>query len=220
MLFTEAEHQALNLALSNDARVLYCLGLRPTANISTATSAPLQYKSLLALLNGDQPDGQYTRGRQVNSVLRQLEQHGLIALPEAYTLEQSLNGVALILPLIVAKQDAYLHLHHQHQPMQVSWRPDETLFKDMANLLGLIDQDYTEEDIGEFVAYWLGRPATVFSHFQWTQKFAYGMKRKRLASGQTQVRKVGSQNVKVAPGIEADDNARKLVEKYAAKKKS
>jgi len=31
---------------------------------------------------------------------------------------------------------------------------------------------------------------------------------------------VGTQQVKVAAGIEADDNARKLVEKYAATKKS
>ena len=81
------------------------------------------------------------------------------------------------------------------------------------------DAEYNEEDVGEFIAYWLGRPNALFSEFQWTQKFAYTMKRKRVASGYEPTRKIGSQQVKVAPGIEADDNARKLVEKYATSTK-
>ena len=80
-------------------------------------------------------------------------------------------------------------------------------------------REYNEEDVGEFIAYWLGRPNALFSEFQWTQKFAYTMKRKRVASGYEPTRKIGSQQVKVAPGIEADDNARKLVEKYATSTK-
>lgn len=219
MALNDAELFALRQPLSNEARVLYCLGLRPDAVVSTASSSPLQYKALLALLNGDHPEATFNRGRQVNSLLRQLEQQGLVGLPAAYTYEQSLNGVAVLLPLIAAQQDAFAHLHHQHQPMQVNWQPDAALFAEMCSLLGVIDLDYTEDDIGEFVAYWLGRPASVFSHFQWTQKFAYSLKRKRLATGQVHTRKVGTQQVKVAPGIEADDNARKLVEKYATKKK-
>ena len=84
----------------------------------------------------------------------------------------------------------------------------------MATLLGLIDKEFDADDVGEFIAYWLGRPNTVFSHFQWTQKFAYAMRYKRLAAGGSPKARVGNQQVPVAAGIEADDNARKLVEKY------
>ena len=108
--------------------------------------------------------------------------------------------------------------------MHASWTPNKSLFEEMASLLGIIDKTYEDSDIGEFVAYWLGRPSSVFSEFQWTQKFANNIKRKRLASGygsaSTPTKIVGTQQVKVAAGIEADDNARKLVEKYAASKKS
>ena len=90
----------------------------------------------------------------------------------------------------------------------------------MASLLGIIDKTFDDNEVGEFIAYWLGRPSSVFSEFQWTQKFANNIKRKRLASGYAPTKVVGTQQVKVAAGIEADDNARKLVEKYAATKKS
>ena len=214
-MLTHAELAALTSSLSNDARVLYMLGLRPYANSATTTSAPIDYKALLALLNGDDKDPPYQRGRQVNSLLRQLEQNGLVALPDAVDLAHSVNGKILLLPLISEAQNSFSALHKSHFSMSPSWQPNKSLFNEMAQLLGIIDAEYDNNDIGEFIAYWLGRPSTVFSEFQWTQKFAYNMKRKRLASGYEPVRKVGNQHVKVAAGIEADDNARKLVEKYA-----
>ncbi|QJR80972.1 flavodoxin [Alteromonas pelagimontana] len=219
-MFTQAEYHALCSGISNDARVLYCLGLRPTANTTSATTEPLNYKHLLALLNADQDAKPYSRGRQINSLLRQLEHAGLIALPDAHTLDQSLNAQTLLLPLCTDQQNNFSHLHRQHQEMTTRWRPDNALFEEMASLLGIIDKTYEEEDIGEFIAYWLGRPSSVFSHFQWTQKFAYAIKYKRTAMGMTPVKKVGTQKVSVAPGIEADDNARRLVEKYSSTKKS
>ncbi|AXR04895.1 DnaT-like ssDNA-binding domain-containing protein [Salinimonas sediminis] len=220
-LFTQAEYHALCSGLSNDARVLYCLGLRPTANITTTASEPLNYKFMLSLLNGDQQQqAPYSRGRQINSLLKLLEQAGLVALPQDLSFELSLNGKAILLPLCAQAQDDFAHLHRQHQPMKPSWQPDTALYKQMAGLLGLIDQVFDENDVGEFIAYWLGRPAAVFSHFQWTQKFAYAMRYKRLAGGSSPTQKVGSQSVPVAPGLEADDNARKLVEKYSSQKKT
>ncbi len=220
-MFTQAEYHALCAPLSNAARVLYSLGLRPTANLVTTASEPLNYKFILKLLNGDEPDpASYTRGRQINALLRQLEQAGLVALPQALSFEQSLNGKALLLPLCAQAQDDFAHLHRQHQPMKADWQPDKALFQQMSNLLGLIDKEFDDNDVGEFIAYWLGRPAAVFSHFQWTQKFTYAMRQKRLASGTPLKQQVGSQQVPVAPGLEADDNARKLVAKYSSQKKS
>lgn len=220
-MFTQAEFHALCAPLSNSARVLYTLGLRPTANLVTAASEPLNYKFILKLLNGaEQNEGSYTRGRQINTLLQQLEQAGLVALPQALDFEHSLNGKALLLPLSTQAQDDFAHLHRQHQPMKANWQPDEALFRQMANLLGLIDKEFDKNDVGEFIAYWLGRPAAVFSHFQWTQKFTYAMRQKRLASGSAPKQQVGSQQVPVAAGLEADDNARKLVAKYSSHKKA
>ena len=220
-MFTEAEYHALTAALSNDSRVLYCLGLRPTVDIPSAQSEPVNYKYLINLVNGSNTeDGSYARGQQINTLLGELEQAGLVALQGEMTLECSLSGQRLLLPLCNADQDNFTHLHRQYTAIHGRWRPEPTLFEEMANLIGLIGREFNDEDIGEFVSYWLGRPDAVFSHFQWTQKFAYALKRKRLAVGHTTTRKVGTQSVPVAAGIEADDNARKLVEKYAAHKKS
>jgi len=220
-MFTEAEFHALTASLSNDGRVLYCLGLRPTVDVPSALSEPVNYKYLINLVNGNNTeDGDYSRGQQINALLGELEQAGLIALQDDNTLETSLSGQRLLLPLCNGNQDNFTHLHRQYTAIHGRWRPDPALFEEMANLIGLIDRKFDDEDIGEFVSYWLGRPDAVFSHFQWTQKFAYAVKRKRLAIGHTTTRKVGTQTVPVAAGIEADDNARKLVEKYASQKKS
>lgn len=218
-MFTQAEYHALTGELSNDARTLYCLGLRPTVCDTSGRTEPLNYKFLLALLNGDNQDKPFSRGRQINSLLRALEQAGLLALPEELSLEQSLNTQVVILPLSVVEKDEYQRLHRSHQPMTRQWQPDEALFGEMASLIGLLDTQITAEDIGEFVAYWLGRPETVLSQFQWTQKFTYSMKKRRLATGTTPMKQVGTQRMPVSAGIEADNNARKLVEKYSKQKK-
>ena len=220
-MYTEAEFHALTSPLSNDCRVLYALGLRPTVDENTRQSEPLNYKYLIALLNGNATEQEaYTRGLQINQLLSELEQAGLIAVLNDASLDTSLSGQRVLLPLCKQEQDNFTHLHRQYMAIHGRWRPDPALFEEMANLIGLIDRQFDDEDIGEFVAFWLGRPDAVFSHFQWTQKFAYAIKRKRQVTGHTTTRKVGTQTVAVAPGIEADDNARKLVEKYASQKKS
>lgn len=221
---TQAELAALQSPLSNDCRVLYLLGLRVSANSATTSTAPVDYKQLLNLLNGDNKEEPYQRGRQINSLIKQLEQVGLVSLPMDLDIEHTINGKSLLLPLITEPKSDFEQLHQRHCSMHASWTPNKSLFEEMASLLGIIDKTYEDSDIGEFVAYWLGRPSSVFSEFQWTQKFANNIKRKRLASGygsaSTPTKIFGTQQVKVAAGIEADDNARKLVEKYAASKKS
>lgn len=221
---TQAELAALQSPLSNDCRVLYLLGLRESANSVTTSTAPIDYKQLLNLLNGDNKEAPYQRGRQINSLIKQLEQVGLVSLPVDLDIEHTINGKSLLLPLIIEPKSDFEQLHQRHCSMHALWTPNKSLFEEMASLLGIIDKTYEDNDVGEFVAYWLGRPSSVFSEFQWTQKFANNIKRKRLASGygsaSTPTKIVGTQQVKVAAGIEADDNARKLVEKYAASKKS
>ncbi|MEW9797850.1 DnaT-like ssDNA-binding domain-containing protein [Alteromonas sp. CYL-A6] len=214
----DAELTALSGPLSNDARVLYCLGLRPGADKQTGKTAPLDYRALLTLLNADDKSSPYQRGRQINSLLKILHGAGLISLLPANDFEHSLNGEVVILPLSVMNTTPFEKLHRQHIAIDTSWRPDDALYDEITGLLGLIDNTYDEQDVGEFIAYWLGRPDAVFSLFQWTQKFAYSIRKKRLASGYAAVKRVGSQQVKVEAGVEADDNARKLVEKYANKK--
>ncbi|NMH60631.1 DnaT-like ssDNA-binding domain-containing protein [Alteromonas ponticola] len=216
-MFTEAEYHALCSPLANAARVLYCLGLRPTANATTAASEPLNYKFLLALVNADATDPPYTRGRQLNDLLKSLEQAGLIALPASLSFSSSLNGKVILLPLIQTKHDSFSHLHRQHQAINMKWQPDEALFTEMATLLGVVDKSYDQDDINEFIAYWLGRPSTVLSHFQWTQKFVYSMRNKRFGRTETKTPIDSSKFVEVAPSVEADDNTRKLVEKYRRK---
>lgn len=216
MTLNDAELAALTSPLSNDARALYCLGLRPGANDKTGATAPLDYRVLLALLNADDKEQPFQRGRQINSLLKQLDAVGLVTVSNGY--EHSLNGEQLVLPLCKLEQSTFERLHETHSAMTGKWQPDDALYQELTSLMGVIDAEYDEQDVGEFVAYWLGRPEAVFSLFQWTQKFAYGIRKKRLAAGYVPTRRVGNQQTKVAAGVEADDNARKLVEKYATTK--
>ncbi|MCW8093426.1 DnaT-like ssDNA-binding domain-containing protein [Alteromonas sp. ASW11-130] len=216
-MFTEAEYHALCGPLTNAARVVYCLGLRPTANTTTAASEALNYKFLLALVNADSTEQPFTRGRHINDLLKTLEQAGLIALPSPLSFESSLNGKVILLPLIQAKHDSFSHLHRQHQAINMKWQPDDALFEEMATLLGLANKAYDQDDINEFIGYWLGRPTTVLSHFQWTQKFVYSLRSKRLGRADVAVRTRAENITQVAPSVEADDNTRKLVEKYPRK---
>ncbi|WP_252728276.1 DnaT-like ssDNA-binding domain-containing protein [Alteromonas sp. C1M14] len=219
-MFTEAEYNALTRPLTNESRVLYTIGLRPGTDINSQLSEPLNYKFLIQLLNGaNKSEDAFTRGQQINHLLGELSQAGLVTLNDDLSLSSSLSGKRLLLPLCRVEDNTFTHLHRTYTAIDGRWRPDPTLFEEMANLIGLIDREFSDEDIGEFVAYWLSRPDAVFSHFQWTQKFANTLKRKRVTGSHTTSKRVGSQSVPVAPGIEADDNAKKLVEKYASNKK-
>ena len=71
-----------------------------------------------------------------------------------------------------------------------------------------------------FVAYWLGRPQTQFTQFQWTQKFVFNVKQKRLAKNIKAIHKVGNQIVTAKAGVVADENAKNLVAKYSSKAKT
>jgi hypothetical protein len=213
MELNQAEQTALLQSLSNDARVLYLLGIKPTLNTKTGTTAALNYKTLLGLLNGKQQA--YTLGRQVNSLLKELLEVGLINFTQEVELDRSFNGKALTLPLTSMEVDEYSKLHLNWHAMSLDWSPNEQLVEDLAKLIGIIDYAYNNSELGDFIAYWLGRPESQFSPFQWTQKFVFNLKKKRLAHGFRPVEKVGQQIVTSKAGIVADENAKKLVAKYS-----
>lgn len=215
MNINEAEQSALLQGLSNDARVLYLLGIKPTTNTNNAQSKPLNYKSLISLLNSKEE--KFNLGRQINGLIKELLNVGLVAFTYDVELNHSFNGKTLVLPLMLIKSDDYSQLHLNWQNMQTDWIPNATLLHDLAKLMGIIDYQYNENELGDFIAYWLGRPEAYFSQFQWTQKFVFNLKQKRLAHGTKAVHKVGQQIVTVKAGIVADENAKKLVEKYRKK---
>ena len=217
LALNQAELSALRQAISNDARVLYCLGIRPEANHTLGISKALNYKNLLALLNAK--EAKYTLGRQLNSLLKELMTAGLIDFKQQAELKQSCNGKQLILPLVAIKADDYENLHLNWQKMHVNWKPDDSLYKDLSTLVGIIDKHYDVSELGDFIAYWLGRPEVQFTQFQWTQKFVFNIKQKRLAKGMKPQHKVGNQLVQPKAEIVADHNATLLVAKYSAQSK-
>ena len=215
MNINEAEQQALVQSLSNDARTLYLLGIKPGCDKTSAKSEPLNYKKLLKLLNAKEQ--KFTLGRQINSLIKELVSVGLVSFAQEVELNHSFNGKTLVLPLTLMKADDYSKLHLEWFAMHLQWLPDKVLSQQLAKLMGIIDTDYSDIELGDFIAYWLGRPETRFTQFQWTQKFVFNLKRNRLAHGTATVHKVGQQIVQAKAGIIADDNAKKLVEKYSKK---
>lgn len=168
------ELDALTTQISNEARVLYLLGLRPAANKTTGISAPLNYRNLLTLLNGK--SATFTRGRQINQLLKELTDAGLIICQQEAISDRSLNGETLLLPLLMSPSQGYQQLHLHWQAMTTDWTPDEKLFSELATLVGLLDKSYQQQDIGEFVAYWLSRPEVNLTLFQWTQNLFFILK--------------------------------------------
>lgn len=213
MQLNKAEQTALLQPLSNDARVLYILGIKPTTVLSDGTTSPLNYKSLLSILNSKEE--KFNLGRQVNSLIKELLSVGLVNFKEEVELNHSFNGKTLTLPLTTMKIDDYSKLHLNWHTMHLAWLPDENLISDLAKLVGIIDYHYSTNELGDFIAYWLGRPESQFSEYQWTQKFVFNLKKMRLAHGFKNVQKVGQQMVQTRAGIQADDNAKNLVAKYS-----
>ena len=213
MHLNKAEQTALLQSLSNDARILYILGIRPTAEQTSGATSPLNYKSLLSILNTKEE--KFTLGRQVNSLIKELLSVGLVNFQNEVELNHSFNGKTLILPLTTMKVDEYSKLHLNWHTMHLDWHPNKKLISDLAKLVGIIDYDYSTNELGDFIAYWLGRPESQFSEYQWTQKFVFNLKKMRLAHGFKNVQKVGQQIVHTKAGILADENAKNLVAKYS-----
>jgi hypothetical protein len=213
MQLNKAEQTALLQAISNDARTLYILGIKPTAEESSGVTVVLNYKSLLKILNTK--EDKFTLGRQVNSLIKELISVGLVNFQSEVEPNHSFNGKTLTLPLTTMKVDEYSKLHLNWHTMHLDWLPNQKLISDLAKLVGIIDYEYTTNELGDFIAYWLGRPESQFSEYQWTQKFVFNLKKMRLAHGFKNMQKVGQQIVQTKAGIVADENSKNLVAKYS-----
>jgi hypothetical protein len=93
--------------------------------------------------------------------------------------------------------------------MHLQWRPDEEL-PALARLCGVIDASYSEEDLREFIAYWLGRPEVFDSQHQWMLKFIRALKTALPRRPATVV--TGYQQVAPAPVELARAAGRKMID--------
>jgi len=211
------ELDALQLSMSNHARALYSIYL--VSKGSTAKgNVTLSYKNIMLFLNSKEEV--VTLGRQVNSLLKELDNVGLIRITDNQSYKRSLNNQVIHLPLSISPEisDITTYKHQSFVKMSVNWRPDAKLFEQICQLVGVIDKGYSADELGEYIAYWLGYPEKQFTDYQWTQKFVLNIKqrRQRLPVNKEQT-KVGHQWITPQAGLEIDDNVKQLVEKYSGK---
>lgn len=211
------ELDALQLSMSNHARALYSIYLASKGNL-TKGNVTLSYKDIMQFLNGKEEI--VTLGRQVNSLLKELDNVGLIKINSEQSYKRSLNNQIIYLPLSVSPEisDITTDKHQSFVKMNVNWRPNAELFEQICQLVGVIDKGYSADELGEYIAYWLGYPEKQFTDYQWTQKFVLNIKqrRQRLPVNKEQT-KVGHQWITPQAGLEIDDNVKQLVEKYSGK---
>jgi DNA replication protein DnaT len=211
------ELDALQLSMSNHARALYGIYLASKGSL-TKGNVTLSYKDIIQFLNGKEEI--VTLGRQVNSLLKELDNVGLIQINSDQSYKRSLNNQIIHLPLSVTREisDITTDKHQSFVKMNVNWRPNAELFEQICQLVGVIDKGYSADELGEYIAYWLGYPEKQFTDYQWTQKFVLNIKqrRQRLPVNKEQT-KVGHQWITPQAGLEIDDNVKQLVEKYSGK---
>ena len=214
-MLTDAEFAALLEVDSNAARSLYVLGLRPNAHAVTGATQPIHYPSLCKIVNTK--DETFTQGRQINRLLKQLLKQGLIKLGTDQDIEYSLRDQRLVLPMMTIANEPYTELHTKRFGMHMQWLPDERLFSELAQIVGLLDKNYTQEDVGDFISYWMGRVDKQFSQFQWTQKFVLLRKIKMSQQPQATTQTVGYQTVTQNGKIQVDDKTKAFIERYKDK---
>jgi hypothetical protein len=215
LLLTEAEQTALRSVDCNHTRILYLLGLRAQANTITGASAPLNYAVLRDTISTSEKT--FRQARQIHKLLATLVDADLVSLLENQSLQHNLQGQQILLPLLIVDGEDYGDLHAKRGAMQLGWKPDEALFNEIAQLVGLVDRSYTHEQVGEFVAYWMGRPDKQFSAFQWTQKFVLQRKQYAQRASVLPVKQMGYQSTTVPAGVTVDDKTKAFINKYQKK---
>lgn len=209
----ELEIEALQSPISNLAKVLYCVYLRPQASVSKPY-ATVNNKDIVKLLNSHKQE--INKGREVNRLFEELNTSGLIETPSNCDLSKSLHKQKIQLPLIaLPKSLEDPALHAQHKAMHLRWRPAQSIFEDLCALVGVIEATYSADELGEFIAYWLGRVDTHCTEYTWTQKLVIHLKqrRQRLPLAQ-QKTATGHQYVEPSAGIVFDENVKNLIDKY------
>lgn len=155
-------------------------------------------------------------GRQISALFKELHTVGLVLLDDDVDFSKSLHNHSLRLPLTELPQSIENPLfHNQHKSMRLDWRPIEAVFHDLCALVGLIETTYSADELGEFIAYWLGRIDSQHTEYQWTQKLVIHLKQRRqrfpLSEQKTAA---GHQYVTPSAGIVFDDNVAKLINQY------
>ncbi|RAI97519.1 DnaT-like ssDNA-binding domain-containing protein [Aeromonas salmonicida] len=181
---TPAEYSALaHPRLSHPARSLYTLQLRRL--VLENQLARLNYPELgrsLAVVDPSDPSGFcfQVNARQLTELFDELMEAGLLQV-EAQADSEHYHQCPFQLPLLTQKVRS--PLPERPFQMHLQWRPDEEL-PALARLCGVIDASYNEEDLGEFIAYWLGRPEVFDSQHQWMLKFIRALKTRRYVRRQ------------------------------------
>lgn len=201
---TPAEYSQLNLpTLSHPARSLYYLHLRRQADAQgyVVINYPVLGRAL-AVEDPRQIGGfsYQVNASQLTALLQELLHAGLLRDPLAAA-PVNYHGCQLLLPLL-PHVSAALPLAASAVPMQADWRPGSQ-FGDLAKLCGLADSQYAEDELGEFIAYWLGRPEVYATDHQWMLKFIKKLKvRRYLRHEPEQTARVGFQSVTLAASPE------------------
>ena len=204
---SDLELDALQKNLSNEARVLYLLYL--SKEFSPASQkVTIKNQRISALLNSSN-NAIITRGRQINALLIELNAAGLIATEEPIDRDKTTNNQSVSLPLKKVAQST------EYFSIKVDWRPAKTDVEQLSTLVGLIDATYTNEELGEFIAYWITRDEIQMTSFQWTQKLVTFLKKRRLHTPKHhEDSKRGHQYATPKVGVHTDDKVKRFVEKY------
>lgn len=193
---TPAEYSALSHPrLSHPARTLYCLHLRRL--VLENQPAQLNYPVLgraLAVVDPEDASGfsYQVNARQLTQLLEELVMAGLL---ECEPCGDHFHQQSFILPLLGRAPDSPLPA--RPFPMHLHWRPDAGL-PALAKLCGVLDCSYSEEELGEFIAYWLGRPEVYDNQHQWMLKFIRALKTRRYVR-RTPKEELGYQQIAPAP---------------------
>ena len=216
---TPAEYTQLNLPrLSHPARSLYILHLRRQAqqhNGYVLISYP-ELGRALAVENPNQPSGFsfQVNASQLTQLFQELIDAGLLQLVLAPQ-DEHFHGAKFALPLLL-NLNTILPLPQTAHPMMPEWRPDPH-FATLCQLCGLIESTYNEDELGEFIAYWLGRPEVFATPHQWMLKFIKALKAKRYVR-KSPAPSVGYQQV-VASELESQVPSQRALEMIAEAKR-
>ena len=173
---TPAEYQALTSpTLSHPARSLYQLYLQHQA-LGDKTQ-PLDYPLLGKALTV-QGKGEYSyrvTPATLSGLVEELMAVGLLSL-QHNPHPQHFHGAIFSLPL--KHLQGLAPLPSRQFAMHADWRPDQQ-FAGLARLCGLLDSSLDEIELGEFIAYWLGRPEVFENQHQWMLKLVRKLKNQR-----------------------------------------
>ncbi len=187
---TPSEYQILlNGQISHAARSLYTLHLLRMA----AKHHPVRV-SYADCLPGLSTPGDICDSSRLTILFQELIAIGLVQCLHKQT-QAHYHDTLIKLPhsqFMATKQTPSSGQFLAQVPMCAHWRPDEQ-FARLSRFCGLACADFSEPELGEFIAYWLGRPEVLCNQHHWMMKFIKFLKNKRVAKPMTTFSNVGYQ---------------------------